>query len=151
MIKNLCYWIWLESIEAFKFFEILNFIIFFIVTSNFKILSYPRSFLCEKAKIQRKKLCEIGEEAIWESHFPWFFKKNFTYGVCKKRKYCFLLVLSSKTYKTWTFVKRIEFFFHSCDYNTFSYYILRMWWESKNETEDASKRLSSSCMGALNY
>ena len=24
------------------------------------------------------------------------------------------------------------FFFHSCDYNTFSFYILRMWWESKN-------------------
>ena len=22
-------------------------------------------------------------------------------------------------------------FFHSCDYNTFSFYILRMWWESK--------------------
>ena len=26
------------------------------------------------------------------------------------------------------------FFFHSCDYNTFSFYILRMWWESKNWT-----------------
>ena len=25
------------------------------------------------------------------------------------------------------------FFFHSCDYNTFSFYILRMWWESKNK------------------
>ena len=25
----------------------------------------------------------------------------------------------------------IFFFFHSCDYNTFSFYILRMWWESK--------------------
>ena len=23
------------------------------------------------------------------------------------------------------------FFFHSCDYNTFFFYILRMWWESK--------------------
>ena len=23
-----------------------------------------------------------------------------------------------------------NFFFHSCDYNTFSFYILRMWWES---------------------
>ena len=23
------------------------------------------------------------------------------------------------------------FFFHSCDYNTFSFYILHMWWESK--------------------
>ena len=48
-----------------------------------------------------------------------------------RRKY-FLLVLSSKAYKTWTFVKRREFFFHSCDYNTFSFYILRMWWESTN-------------------
>ena len=44
----------------------------------------------------------------------------------------FLLVLSSKTYKTWTFIKGGEFLFHSCDYNTFSFYILRMWWESKN-------------------
>ena len=25
-----------------------------------------------------------------------------------------------------------NFFFHSCDYNTFSFYILGMWWESKN-------------------
>ena len=25
-----------------------------------------------------------------------------------------------------------NFFFHSCDYNTFSFYILRIWWESKN-------------------
>ena len=25
-----------------------------------------------------------------------------------------------------------NFFFHSCYYNTFSFYILRMWWESKN-------------------
>ena len=25
------------------------------------------------------------------------------------------------------------FFFHSCDYNTFSFYILRMWWESKKD------------------
>ena len=27
------------------------------------------------------------------------------------------------------------FFFHSCDYNTLSFYILRMWWESKNRTK----------------
>ena len=26
-----------------------------------------------------------------------------------------------------------NFFFHSCDYNTSSFYILRMWWESKND------------------
>ena len=44
----------------------------------------------------------------------------------------FLLFLSFNIYKAWTFIKRREFFFHSCDYNTFSFYILRMWWESKN-------------------
>ena len=37
-----------------------------------------RSFLCEEAKIKqrtslKKELCEIGEEAIWESQFPSFF------------------------------------------------------------------------------
>ena len=35
---------------------------------------YPRSFLCEEAKIKqrtssKKELHEIGEEAIWESRF----------------------------------------------------------------------------------
>ena len=53
----------------------------------------------------------------------------------KPQRICifFWLVLSSKTYKSWTFVKRREFFFfHSCDYNTFFFYILRMWWESKS-------------------
>ena len=39
---------------------------------------YPRSFLCEEAKIKqrtplKKEHCEIGEEAIWESRFPSFF------------------------------------------------------------------------------
>ena len=39
---------------------------------------YPRSFLCEEAKIKqrtplKKELCEIGEEAIWESRFTYFF------------------------------------------------------------------------------
>ena len=39
---------------------------------------YPRSFLREEAKIKqrtplKKKLCEIGEEAIWESRFTSFF------------------------------------------------------------------------------
>ena len=47
---------------------------FFIVTSNFKNSMYPRSFLCEEAKIKqrtplKKELCEIGEEARWESRF----------------------------------------------------------------------------------
>ena len=39
---------------------------------------YARRFLCEKAKIKqrsplKKELCEIGEEAIWESRFTSFF------------------------------------------------------------------------------
>ena len=51
-----------------------------------------------------------------------------------------LLVLPFKPYKTWTFVRRGEFFFHSCDYNTFSFYILRMWWESKNYVFASSLR-----------
>ena len=38
---------------------------------------YPRSFLCEEAKIKqrnplKKELCEIAEEAIWESRFTSF-------------------------------------------------------------------------------
>ena len=40
---------------------------------------YPRSFLCEEAKIKqrtplKKELCEIGKEAIWESRFTSFFR-----------------------------------------------------------------------------
>ena len=39
---------------------------------------YPRSFLCEEAKIKqrtplKKELCKIDEEAIWESRFTSFF------------------------------------------------------------------------------
>ena len=38
---------------------------------------YPRSFFCEEAKNKqrtplKKELCEIGEEAIWESRFTSF-------------------------------------------------------------------------------
>ena len=38
---------------------------------------YPRNFLCEEAEIKqisplKKELCEIGEEAIWESRFTSF-------------------------------------------------------------------------------
>ena len=38
---------------------------------------YPRSFFCEEAKIKQRtplnnELCEIGEEAIWESRFTSF-------------------------------------------------------------------------------
>ena len=39
---------------------------------------YPRSFLCEEAKIKKrtpikKDLCEISEETKWESRFTSFF------------------------------------------------------------------------------
>ena len=51
-----------------------------IVTSNFNISMYPRSFICEEARIKqytfsswKKELREIGEDAIWESRFTWFF------------------------------------------------------------------------------
>ena len=42
---------------------------------------YPRSFVCEEAKIKqrtplKKELCEIGEEAIWESRFTSFTCEN---------------------------------------------------------------------------
>ena len=55
-----------------------DFFFFFIVTSNYKNSMYPRSFLCEEAKIKqrtslKKELGEIGEEAIWESRFTSFF------------------------------------------------------------------------------
>ena len=41
---------------------------------------YPQNFLCEEAKIKQrtplmKELCEIGEEAIWESRFTSFLLK----------------------------------------------------------------------------
>ena len=61
-----------------NFRRILIFLFFFIVTSNFINSMYPRSFLYEEAKIKqstpsKKELCEIGEEAIWESRFTSFF------------------------------------------------------------------------------
>ena len=39
----------LQILDAFEFFSF-----FFIVTSNFKNSMYPRSFLCEKAKIEQR-------------------------------------------------------------------------------------------------
>ena len=62
----------LQILDEFDFF------VFFIVTSNYKNSMYPRSFLCEEAEIKqrtplKKELCEIGEEAIWESRFTSFF------------------------------------------------------------------------------
>ena len=55
---------------------------------------YPRSFLCDEAKIKqrtplKKELCEIGEEATWESRFTFFFKINFSeivFGLNKMNK-----------------------------------------------------------------
>ena len=68
-----------------NFRRIWFFYYFFIVISNYKNLMYPRSFLCEEAKIKqrtplKKKLCEIGEEAIWESRFTSFFVYPFRPG-----------------------------------------------------------------------
>ena len=47
---------------------------------------YPRRFLCEEAKIKqrtrlKKELCEIGEEAIWESRFTSFFLQYYSYAM----------------------------------------------------------------------
>ena len=58
-----------NSTIFFCFFVFLN-----IVISNFKNSMCLRSFLCEEAKIKQRtflkeELCEIGEEAIWESRF----------------------------------------------------------------------------------
>ena len=52
------------------------------MTPNYKNSMYPRSFLFEEAKIKqrtplKKELCEIGEEAIWESRFKSFFYAKF--------------------------------------------------------------------------
>ena len=54
------------------------FLLFFIVTSNYKKSMYPRSFLCEEANVKQRaplknELFEIGEEAIWESRFTSFY------------------------------------------------------------------------------
>ena len=68
--------------ETFKFYRNLIFLFFFIVTWNYKNLMYPRSFLCEEAKIKqplRKELCGIDKEAIWESRFTSFFCLKWMY------------------------------------------------------------------------
>ena len=43
---------------------------------------YPRSFLCEEAKIKqripsKKEFCGIDEEAVWKSRFTSFFMVNY--------------------------------------------------------------------------
>ena len=60
-----------------NFRRIFYFLFFFIVTANFKNSMYPRSFFFDEAKIKqhtssKKQLCEIGEQAIWESRFTCF-------------------------------------------------------------------------------
>ena len=44
--------------------------------------------------------------------------------------FCLFCLLRHKNHEHSS--KGENFFFHSCDYNTFSFYILRMWWESKS-------------------
>ena len=68
-----------------------SFFIFFIVTSNYINSMYPRSLLCEEAKIKRrtplkKELCEIGEKAIWESRFTSFFSCTVTIFIVNESK-----------------------------------------------------------------
>ena len=56
---------------------------------------YPRSFLCEEAKIKqrtplKKELCEIGKEAIWESRFTSFlmlYFRSYSYVISRRLYY----------------------------------------------------------------
>ena len=69
ILSDVSYKIWWDSVEAFNFQTNLNFLIFFIVISNFKISMYPWSSLCEEAKIKqhtfsKKELGEIGKEGF---------------------------------------------------------------------------------------
>ena len=105
-----------------NFRRIWFFYFFFIMTSNYKNSMYPRSFLCKEAKIKqrtplKKELCEIGEEAIWESRFTSFLFKSYrlepnfyfliTYGVCKKRIAIVKKLRMGRTGKHW----RIQFLY----------------------------------------
>ena len=63
---------------------------------------YPRSFLCEEAKIKqrtssKKELHEIDKEAIWESRFTSFFQYRFFISLFHKLKYRWN---STKYYRT---------------------------------------------------
>ena len=88
-------------LDEFEFFYF-----FFIVTSNFKNSMYPRSFLCEKAKIKRrtfskKQRWEIGEEVIWgpNSHpFAMSFTSR-TGGTFTSTQYNNKYILYLKLYK----------------------------------------------------
>ena len=59
---------------------------------------YPRSFLCEEAKIKQRtplkeEFCEIGEEAIWESRLTSF---SFIYQFS-----CSVVLYHSRTRRWW--------------------------------------------------
>ena len=76
---------------------------------------YPRSFICEEAKIKQrtpleKELCEIGEEAIWKSRFTSLFKSfavTFTFRLSEPGHFKYFImsrfvlteILSSKNAK----------------------------------------------------
>ena len=45
--------------------------------------------------------------------------------------FCLFCLLRDKNHEHLS--KGKNFFSHSCDYNTFSFYILRMWWKSKKK------------------
>ena len=51
------------------------FLIFFIVISNFKISMYAEA-KTKQHTFSKKELCEIVEEAIWESRFTCFFYRD---------------------------------------------------------------------------
>ena len=87
ILSDVSYEIKWESVEAFYFLTNSNFLIFFIAISNLKISMYPQSFLCEEAKIKqqtfsKEELCEIGDEAMWESRFTRFFLVYISLFIC---------------------------------------------------------------------
>ena len=77
---------------------------------------YPRSFLCEEAKIKqplKKKICEIGEEAIWESRFTSFFINFHEVYEYFRKIFLFLshiLIFHLKIFFLWIFIKLMSIF-----------------------------------------
>ena len=105
--------------RSLNFMTNVNFLIFFIVTSNFKNSIYSRSFLCEEAKIKqhtssKKKLCEVDEKAIWESGFKFFFFYIKIHNFFKLILFlhCVAWYLISKNIKDWIASKDNHFFHH---------------------------------------
>ena len=79
----------------------------FIGTSSFKNSMYPRSFLCEEAKIKqhtfsKKELCEFSEEAIWESRFISFF-----------------LIVSQRYHRCFQYIPQVGIFWTDCRLRVF--------------------------------